>query len=102
MKKVLTGTYEGEQSKFVGDSEWKSSEEDPFSLELKEDGKGTFNREGEEFNVTWDVDGEKFTMKETFLGMTNEYTGTIKDGKLHIYNGEPSNELTYEYSFNKK
>lgn len=99
---AYAGNYVGEHSKFVGDTEWKSNEEEPFSLELKKDGKGTFNREGENYNVTWSIDGEKFTMKETFLGITNEYNGTLKDGKLHIYNGEASNELTYEYELAKK
>ena len=40
-------------------------------------------------------------MKETFLGMSIDYTGTLKDGELHIYNGEPESDLTYEYVYKK-
>ena len=40
-------------------------------------------------------------MTEKFLGMTIDYTGTLKDGELHIYNGDPSSDLTYEYVYKK-
>lgn len=99
---AYAGNYVGERSKFVGDAEWQAADEEPFSLELKDNGKGTFTRDGSSFDVTWELDGEKFTMKETFLALTNEYNGTLKDGKLHIYNGDASNDLTYEYELSKK
>ena len=96
--KAASGTYTGVHCKFVGDTEWQEEE---FSLELKSDGTGTSNRDGETYNVTWTLEGETFTMKETFLGMSIDYTGTLKDGELHIYNGEPESDLTYEYVYKK-
>ena len=99
---AYAGNYVGEQSKLVGDTEWQSAEEEPFSIELKDNGKGKFTRDGESFDITWEIDGEKFTMKETYAGITIEYNGTLKDGKLHIYNGDASNDFTYEYELSKK
>ncbi len=96
--KAAAGKWEGVQSKFVGDEEW---EEGGFSLELNDNGKGTSTRDGASYDITWSVEGENFTMSETFLGLTIEYTGTLKDGELHIYNGDPTNELTYEYIYKK-
>ena len=98
---AYAGVYKGEYSKFVGDTMDAASKEE-FSLELNRDGSGKHNRDGESFNVTWSVSGEEFKMTETFLGMSNEYTGTLKDGKLDIFNGDPTNDLTYEYVYNKK
>ena len=92
------GTYNGVQSKFVGDEEW---EECDFVLELKSDGTGTSTRDGTSYEATWEIDGENFKMTETFLGMNIDYTGTLKDGELHIYNGDPGSDLTYEYVFKK-
>lgn len=94
------GTYEGEYSKFVGDAEDAKSTE-AFSLELKADGKGVHNRDGASYDVTWSIDGENFKMTEKFLG-TIEYNGTLKDGKLVLYNGEATNPFTYQYVYNKK
>ena len=93
------GTYNGVKGKFVGDTEW--STEDEFSIELKAGGKGVFNREGESFDVTWKLEGETFTMTETFLGLSIEYTGTLKDGVLDIFNNDPEDDLTYEYVLEK-
>ena len=93
------GTYTGVHSKFVGDTEW--SEDEVFSLELKSDGTGTSTRDGASYDVTWKLDGENFSMTETFAGLTIDYTGTLKDGELHTYNGEPTDDFTYEYVYKK-
>lgn len=95
------GTYEGEYVKFVGDS-MDSKDTDPFTLVLKEDGTGTHSRDDYDFKVTWEIDGEDFKMTETFIGASIEYTGTLKDGKLDIFNGDPKNDLTAEYVYHKK
>lgn len=102
-KKDLTeyeGTYEGKYTKLVGDE--KQNTDEKFSLELKSDGTGKHNRNDMSFNVTWEVDGENFTMKETFVGDPIVYTGTLKDGKLDIFNGDPKDIWTYEYVYEKK
>lgn len=98
--KDAAGKYEGVHSKFVGSETWDEDEE-PFSLDLKADGTATSSREGAEYSATWELEGENFKMTETFLGMTIDYTGTLKDGELHIYNGDPNEELTYEYVYKK-
>ena len=96
------GTYEGQYGKFVGSPDSEKNEEEEFSLELKEDGTGIHNRDEMSFKVKWTLDGEKFSMTETFAGATIDYTGTLKDDKLHIFNGDPENDLTYEYIYEKK
>ena len=96
------GTYKGLYTKFVGDPDTAKVEDEEFTLELKADGTGTHNRDGENFNVTWKLDGNNFTMKETFLGMSIDYTGTLTEGKLDIFNGEPSDDLTCEYVYEKQ
>lgn len=93
------GTYNGLYTKLVGDDTKETDDE--FSLVLNEDGTGKHNRNDMSFNVTWTVDGEKFKMSETFVGDPIEYTGTLKDGKLHLYNGDPKNDFTYEYFYEK-
>lgn len=96
------GTYAGVYRKWVGSEEPTPAEDDPFSMDLNADGTGTFHRDEMDFELTWTLDGTAITIKETFLGMTNDYTGTLENGKLHIFNGDPENELTYEYMFEKK
>ncbi len=98
--KDAAGTYEGTYTKLVGDDEKNTDEE--FSLVLNEDGTGKHNRDGESYDVEWSLDGEEFTMKDKFMGLSIEYTGTLKDGKLQIYNGDPKNDFTYEYNYEKK
>ena len=99
---AAAGTYTGLYTKFVGDPDTSKVETEEFSLELKADGKGTHNRDGYSFDVTWSLEGENFKMSEKFVGDPIEYTGTLKDGKLNIFNGEPSNDLTCEYAYQKQ
>lgn len=94
----VAGEYIGIKSGFVGDDIGPGEE---FSLILNEDGTGTNKRDGQEFICNWSVDGDKFTMKDEFMGVTIDYTGTIKDSVLEIYNGEPENEFTYKYVYEK-
>lgn len=98
--KEAAGTYAGVKTKFVGDSEWVT-DDDPFSLELKADGTAVSKKGDYEYEATWTLDGENFTLKEKFLGLTNEYTGTLKDGEIDIFNGDPANELTCEFIYKK-
>ena len=100
-KAGVAGTYNGLWTKFVGDSDDAKSEDEVFSLILESNGKGKFLRDGMEYNVTWKLDGENFTMTETFLGISIDYTGTLKDGKLDLFNGDPTNAFTCEYMFEK-
>lgn len=94
------GTFVCEKYKFVGDTEWSTDTE--WKLVLGADGEGTSSRDGEEYKLTWKLDGEKITVTETFLTITLEYTGTLKDGVIDLFNGDPENDLTCEYIFSKK
>jgi uncharacterized lipoprotein YehR (DUF1307 family) len=100
--KAAAGTYKGDYTKFVGDSDEAKVTDEPFSLELKADGTGVHHRETLDIKVTWSLDGEKITLQETFMGINLDYTGTLKDGELHLFNGEPSNSLTCEYVYHKQ
>lgn len=96
---TVAGTYIGQYTKLVGDS--TKEYDDEFSLELKEDGTGVHNRDDASYKLKWSLDGEKFKMTETFLGSTIDYTGTLKDDKLDIFNGDPDDMWTYEYVYTK-
>ena len=98
---AYAGKYTGLYTKFVGDSDDAKDDSEEFSLELKSDGTGTSNRNGESYNLTWNLDGEKFSMTEKFMGVTIDYTGTLVDGKLDIFNGDPEDAFTYEYVYTK-
>ena len=41
-------------------------------------------------------------MEETFVGDPIVYTGTLKDGKLDIFNGDKDDIFTYEYVYVKE
>lgn len=97
--KAASGTYKGTEYKYNGDSEW--SDNSDWTVTLNDDGTAKSARGGEEYKSEWTLEGEKFTLKETFMGMTLEYTGTLKDGKLEFYNGDPALEITCLYKFAK-
>ncbi|MBQ1679233.1 MAG: hypothetical protein II062_06870 [Oscillospiraceae bacterium] len=97
--RAAAGTYVGQYTKLVG-SETKN--EEVFSLTLKEDGTGVHARNDMEFKVTWTLEGESFSMKETFIGDPILYTGTLKDGVLDIVNGDPDTPFTYNYVYKKQ
>lgn len=70
------GRYEGVSCDLDGlvmplDGDW---------IELKAKGKAALSLSGDEFNATWSVDGEKFTLEQS----GDKYTGTLKDGVLSV------------------
>ncbi len=95
--RTAAGTYTGVYAKFVGDETKVTDEE--FSLILLEDGTGEHFREGTSYKVTWEQNGEDIEMTETFMGITIEYNGTIKDGELILFNGDKDDDLTYQYVY---
>ena len=98
--KAAAGTYEGQYIKVVGDEARDYGES--FTLTLLPDGTGTHARDDMEFKITWTLEGENFTMKETFIGDPISYTGTLHEGTLDIFNGDPNNIWTYEYVYSKQ
>ena len=95
------GTYKLEYSKYVGDPDTAKTTEE-WTIILEKDGTGKSNRDGGSYNVEWSMKGENVTVTEKFLGISNEYNGTIKDGRLDIFNGEKTKEITLEAVFNKQ
>ena len=61
---------------------------------MTEDGKGTSARGGSEYGLTWKVKGNEITVTETFMGMKNEYSGTIEAKKITLQNGEPGADFS--------
>lgn len=96
----IPGEYEGKWCKFVGDE--KQETEAEFSLILNEDGTGINKRDNREFECTWGYDKDGFKLTDKFMGLEINYTGEIKEKELHIYNGDPKDELTFEYVYEKK
>ena len=94
---VWKGTY----TKFVGDPDTAKDTSEEFSLELYEDGTGVHHRSGMDFKVTWELNGEDFTMSETFIGDPIVYTGTLSGNSLHLFNGDPKDDFTCEYVYEK-
>ena len=98
--KPYAGTYLGQTEKLVGDDTVEAID---YKLVLADDGTGTHSRDGLTLKITWTLDGENFTMQETFLGMGLDYTGTLKaDGSLVIYNGDPTDDWTYIFTYAKQ
>ncbi len=97
--RAAAGKYVGQYTQLVGD---ETKTEESFSLTLNADGTGTHARNDMEFKVTWTLEGEKFTMKETFIGDPIEYSGTLKDGVLDIFNGDPDTPMTCNYVYKKQ
>lgn len=99
--KAAAGTYKGIYKKFIGDPDTAKETDKEFSLELKEDGTGTSNRDNLNIKVpTWDVVNGDVTLTEKFLG-TIDYTGKLEGATLTLYNGDPENAFTCMYVFEK-
>ena len=82
-------------------SETKEDQEEA-KLILNADGTGTSYRDDLEIKIKeWSINGTEFKMTEKFLG-TIDYVGTLENGHLDIFNGDPSNGMTYEYVFDKQ
>ena len=92
------GTWEGQYTKLVGDADDARTPE-TFSLELKADGSGVHHRDDMDFKVTWKLDGEDFSMDETFIGDPIHYTGRLVGDDLNLFNGDPKDIWTCEYVY---
>lgn len=95
----IPGTYKGIESGFAL-GEKKNDEE--FSLVLNEDGTGINKRNNTEFELTWKMEDGQFKMTDKYLGITIDYTGVFDGKKLTLFNGDPEDELTYEYVYEKE
>ena len=96
-----SGTYKGMYAKFVGDGDDAKDDISENKLELNEDGTGRHYRDDFSLRITWEVNGENFSMTERFISIEIEYTGTFRNGEIHIFNGDPEDPLTYEYVYKK-
>ena len=96
------GNYVGIYGKWVCDDDSERITDEIVSLDLNADGTGVFHRDDYDFSVTWKQDGAVITIRERFLGASNEYTGTLVDGTLEIFSGDPEDPLAYEYVLEKE
>ncbi|MBO6106490.1 MAG: hypothetical protein J6P32_02720 [Stomatobaculum sp.] len=96
-----TTVWKGIYTKFVGDPDTSKDTSEEFSLELYEDGTGVHHRSDMDFKVTWELKGEDFTMSETLIDDPIVYTGTLSGNSLHLFNGDPENDFTCEYVYEK-
>lgn len=96
------GSYMGISYKFVSDDDSQRVENDPFRLTLTSGGKGSFMHDGETADVTWKLSGERLSLTETYMGVSIDYTGMLKDGRLILYNGDPQSPFTCEYLFQRQ
>jgi|GEM_PF-1045829 len=94
--------WKGVYTKFVGDADDAKNEEDAFSLELYDDGTGVHHRDDLDLDVTWTFEGDNVTMQETFLGAAIDYTGYAEGNTLHLFNGDPQDDLTCEYVYERQ
>lgn len=95
------GTYKLEYTKYVGDPETSKNTED-WTIILDKNGKGKSNRDGASYDVEWSIKSDDVIVTEKFAGISNEYNGTLKDGRLDIFNGDKTNDITLEAVFNKQ
>lgn len=100
--KEYAGTYKLEYSKYVGDPDTAKNTSEVAEMILNEDGTGKSNRNGYSYDVKWSMNGENITLSETFMGITLDYNGTLKDGRLDLFNGDKNNDLTNETVYNKQ
>lgn len=91
------GDWTGVYTKFVGDTDGVT--DSPFSLTLKADGTAISHRDGADYDAVWSMDGDDVTLTEKFMGMTIDYTGTLYDGVLHLFNGDPKDDFSCEYVY---
>ena len=73
-----------------------------FSLQLEDDGTGVQTRSGLTIDVTWSLEGRRFSMTETYRGMELSYTGTLEGKTLTLYNGDPDDPWTTQYVYEKE
>ena len=92
--KSYAGTYQLEYSKFVGDPDTAKNTSEVAYITLNDGGLGISYRDGLNHDVVWEMNGEKITLTETLAGIRIEYNGTLKDGKLILFNGDESDALT--------
>ena len=95
------GTYEGMYTRLVGDPEDVTNRE-IFTLTLNKDGKGTQERGGATYNLTWTTKGDTILVTEEFMGVKIEYNGIVKDNVLTLHNGDSKDPFTMQYIYRKK
>lgn len=95
----VEGEWTGLCQRTVGDG--SGDYETPFTLILEKGGKGKHLRDDLEIDVTWTQNGNDVTMKESYMGMEIDYTGHIDGNYLSLYNGDPTDDFTYEYYYGR-
>ncbi len=97
---AVAGEYKRLYIKMVCSDQKETDKE--ARLVLNADGTGMSYRDDLEIKIKeWTINGTEFKMTEKFLG-TIDYTGTLENGTISAFNGDPTNPMTYEYVFAKQ
>ena len=97
---AVAGEYKRLYIKMVCSDQKETDKE--AKLVLNADGTGMSYRDGLEIKIKeWTINGTEFKMTEKFLG-TIDYTGTIENGTISVFNGDPEKPMTYQYVFAKQ
>ena len=100
--KEYAGIYKLEYSKYVGDPDTAKDTSEIAEMVLNEDGTGKSNRNGTSYDIEWSIDGENITITEKFMGIKLDYNGTLINGRLDLFNGDKTLDLTNETVYNRQ
>ncbi len=63
-------------------------------------GKGEWKREDKIHNIKYTLNGNNIKIEDKLTGIY--YNGTVSDGQLHLYDGDPNDMMVTEYMFEVK
>ena len=95
------GIYKLEYYKYVGDADTEKNTSSIEEITLNKDGTGKSVRDGLSIEVTWSIEENNITLTETYMGSKLYYTGTLKNNRLELYNGDKTNIFTVLKVYNK-
>ena len=114
LQTTMTSTASGKATLYIRKSPNATSSKALYNFSAKSDCSGDFLNTNTSHNLfkysmddgcDWFIEAvENFTMdevRERILGMS-PYTGTLKDGELHLFNGNPEDSWTAEYVYRKQ
>ena len=96
------GVYKLEYTKYVGDADTEKNTNLVATITLNSDGTGKSIHDGVDHNLTWSIDGINIKILESHDESIIEYSGTLENGKLDIFDGDKNKSLTNELIYYKE
>ena len=96
------GVYKLVYTKYVGDKDKENNIDMTNKITLNSDGTGISVHDGVDHNITWSIDGINIKILESHTESILEYSGTLENNKLDIFDGNKSNSLTKELVYQKE